>query len=208
MTKLPPKRGKHVPLPTRQQLLEFIREQPARVGKREIARAFHLTGENRSVLREMIHELEKSGEIERGRGRRFARPGALPEVLVVEISGTDEDGELLARPLTWAEEGRPPRIYMAPGRRGEAPLGVGDRVLARMRRLRDGIYEARAVRRITEGPAKVLGVYRVTPDGGGRLQPTDRRQKAEYQILKADSANAEPVNWYWARSCRGGGPMA
>ncbi len=187
-----PKPPKHIPLPTRQQLLEFIRESPGRVGKRELARAFNMTGENRIILREMIKDLEKSGEIERGRGRRFGRPGALPEVMVVEISGVDPDGELLAKPITWAEEGRPPRIYMAPGRRGEAPLGVGDRVLARMRRLRDGIYEARAVRRITAGPAKVLGVYQLAADGSGRLHPTDRRQKSDYTVLPADALEASP----------------
>ncbi len=187
-----PKPPKHVPLPTRQQLLEFIRETPGRIGKRELARAFGLTGESRIVLREMVKELEKSGDIERGRGKRFVRPGALPEVMVVEISGVDPDGELLAKPLTWAEEGRPPRIYMAPGRRGEAPLGVGDRVLARLRRLREGIYEARAVRRITTGPAKVLGVYQLTADGSGRLHPTDRRQKSDYTVLRADALDAQP----------------
>jgi ribonuclease R len=181
-----------VPLPTRQQLLEYIRQSPSRIGKRELARAFHLTGENRIVLREMINDLEKSGDIERGRGKRFARPGALPEVTVVEISGVDADGELLARPLTWAEDGRPPRIFMAPGRHGEAPLGIGDRVLARLRRMREGIYEARAVRRITAGPAKVLGVYELAGDGSGRLRPTDRRQKSDYKVLQADALKADP----------------
>ncbi|MDR3441364.1 ribonuclease R [Telmatospirillum sp.] len=182
---------KQVPLPTRQQLLDFIRESPGRVGKREIARAFHMTGENRSVLREMIKDLEKSGSIERGHGKRFAHPGALPDAMVLEISGVDDDGELLAKPLTWTEETRPPKIFMAPGRRGESALGVGDRVLARLRRLREGIYEARAVRRITAGPAKVLGVFERTAAGSGRLRPTDRRQKMDYTILDADSLAAQ-----------------
>ncbi|PKU21474.1 ribonuclease R [Telmatospirillum siberiense] len=197
---------KHVPLPTREQLLEFIRESPGRVGKREIARAFHLTAENRNILRQMIKDLEKSGEIERGRGRRFAGPGALPETMVVEISAIDDDGELLAKPLTWTEDGRPPKIYMAPGRRGEAPLGMGDRVLARLRRMREGIYEARAVRRITAGPAKVLGVYEHTADGAGRLRPTDRRQKADYSVLHADSHAAQPGELVLAEILPGGRP--
>jgi len=197
---------KIVPLPTRQQLLDFIRESPGRVGKRELARAFHLTGENRSVLREMIKDLEKSGDIERGHGKRFAHPGALPDSMVVEISAIDADGELLAKPLTWTDDGRPPKIYMAPGRRGEAPLGLGDRVLAKMRRMRDGIYEARAVRRITAGPAKVLGVYERAPDGQGRLRPTDRRQKSDYTVLHADSFAAEHGELVLAEVLPGGRP--
>jgi ribonuclease R len=188
-------------------LLEFIRESPGRVGKREIARAFHLTADNRGILREMIKDLEKSGAIERGHGRRFAHPGALPETMVVEISAIDADGELLAKPLTWTEEARPPKIFMAPGRRGEAPLGLGDRVLARLRRMRDGIYEARAVRRITAGPAKVLGVYERNPDGTGRLRPTDRRQKSDYTVLHADSFAALHGELVLAEILPGGRPL-
>jgi ribonuclease R len=189
LTNKPPK---HVPLPTREQLLEFIRESPGRVGKRELARAFNLTGDARIELKRLISELEKSGEVERGHGRRFGNPGTLPDTMILEISGTDQDGELLAKPLTWDQEGRPPRIYMVPAKRGEHPLGVGDRVVARIRRLREGVYEGRAERRITEGPAKVLGVYELATDGQGRLRPTDRRQKADYSILRGDSLEANP----------------
>lgn len=185
------KNPKHVPLPTRQQLLDFIRESPGRVGKRELARAFNLSGENKVILRDMLKDLEKSGEVERGRGRRMGRPGSLPDVAVIEVCGVDTDGELIAKPLTWTHDGPPPRIYVAPAQRGESPLGMGDRVLAKLRHLHDGFYEARTVRRITTGPAKVLGVYQVLPDGSGRLQPTDRRQKAEYTIARTDALSAE-----------------
>ncbi len=188
MTKSAPK---HVPLPSKQQLLDFIRESPGQVGKRELARAFNLTGANRTVLRQLLKELEVEGAIERGRRRSFGRPGSLPEVMVVEITGTDSDGELMAKPLVWREAERPPRIYMAPERRGQAPLGIGDRVQARMRRLRGDIYEARPIRRITAEPATVLGIYRQGP-AGGRLAPTDRREKSEYIIPRGEHGGAEP----------------
>jgi ribonuclease R len=171
--------------------LEFIRDAPGQVGKREIARAFRLSGENKVILREMIKDLEKTGEVSRGHGKRFGQPGSLPDTAVIEINGTDQDGELIAKPLAWTGEGRPPRIYVAPGRLGEAPLGIGDRVLAKLRRIREGFYEARAIRRITEGAAKVLGVYEQQPDGSGRLRPTDRRQKADYTIARTDALDAE-----------------
>ncbi len=183
------KTEKHVPLPTKQQLLDFIRESPSRVGKRELARAFHMTGANRTMLRQMIKELEEEGAIDRAGKRRFGRPGTLPEVMVVEITGTDPDGELLARPLAWRETEKPPRIYMAPERRGQPALGVGDRVLARLRRLRENIYEGRTVRRVSAAPAQVLGVLRRGREGF-RLTPTDRREKVEYSVQ--DAAGAEP----------------
>ncbi len=183
---------KHVPFPTKQQVLEFIKESPGRVGKREVARAFGLTADQKPALRALMKELETSGSIERGAHRRFARPGALPETLVVEITGTDSDGELLARPIAWREMENVPRIIMAPERKGQAAIGVGDKVLARLRRLRDGLYEGRTVRRITEGPAKVIGVFHRLADGSGRIQPTDRRQKADYVVSRFDANGAEP----------------
>jgi ribonuclease R len=198
--------AKHIPLPTPEQVAEFIRQSPGRVGKRELARAFHLTGDKRPILRQLIKDLENAGEIERGRGRRYARPGALPDVSVVEISGVDDDGELIAKPLAWDEAGRPPLIYMVPARRGEAPLGVGDRVLARLRLMRDGLYEARTVRRIVSGPARVLGVYELTADGTGRLRPTDRRQKADYSVGRTDANHAQPGELVLAEVLPGGRP--
>ena len=184
-------RIKSVPLPSKQEVLEFIRSSPGHVGKRELARAFGLHGGDKIALKALLKELEADGAIERGRKRRFARPGTLPEVTVIEVTGTDSDGELLARPVAWEEEGRPPRIYMAPTRRGELVVGVGDRVLAKLRRLRDDVYEGRAIRVIGEAKARVLGVFETMPDGSGRIKPTSRREKSDYVVPRGETGGAE-----------------
>ena len=77
------------PFPTKEELLEFIQSSPKRVGKREIARAFKLGSEGKVMLREMLKELEADGSLQRGRGKRFAEPGALPDVTVLHITGVD-----------------------------------------------------------------------------------------------------------------------
>jgi len=189
-----PPSGK-APVPTKEQVREFIENSPGQVGKREIARAFHMTGENRILLKRILQELEKDGIIERGGKRRFGKPGALPDVMLVEITGTDADGELIARPVVWQEEGPPPRVFMAPashGREAEAGpvIGVGDKVLAKLRQIREDTYEGRVIRRVTESAAKVLGVFEGTMEGG-RLRPTDRRQKADYVIGRGDHGGAQ-----------------
>jgi ribonuclease R len=183
---------KPVPLPTKEQLLDFIRESPGQVGKREIARAFRLGADQKQWLRLMIKELETSGAIQRGVSKRYAGPAALPDATVIVMTGTDSDGELLAKPLVWREEGPPPRIFVAPVKAGEPPLGVGDRALAKMRRLKENMYEARVIRKVSSGPARILGVFQRASDGSGRLHPTDRRQKAEYEVADADRMEAEP----------------
>jgi ribonuclease R len=185
--KKPPK---HVPLPSKQQVLDFIKSQPGRVGKRELARAFQLKGVDRVELKSILAELEKDGQVERGQKKRFARPGALPDVGVVEITGTDADGELLARPLAWENDARPPKIYMAPFRKGEPALGVGDRVLAKLRRIRGDSYEARAIRVVGEAKARVMGVFVAHDDGSGALRPTSRKERSDYVVPKGETGGA------------------
>ena len=179
-------------LPTKQQILEFIRASPTPVGKREIARAFGIGGGDRIALKAMLKEIAEDGEVERGRGRRLSRPAALPETAVVEITGVDVDGEVLARPLYWRGDGAPPKILMAPERRGAPALAAGDRVLARLARTGEGLYEGRTIRQIAGVPQRVIGVYESIPGVGGRLAPTDRRVKTEYRIAANDAGGARP----------------
>ena len=93
------KRRKQAPLPTREKILEFIRESPTPVGKREIARAFGIKGADRIGLKAMLKELEREGDIDRGKHRKMASPGALDEVATLTVLGPDADGELLAAPI-------------------------------------------------------------------------------------------------------------
>ncbi|HVG82549.1 MAG TPA: ribonuclease R [Methylomirabilota bacterium] len=183
---------KPAPFPTKQQILDFIRSSPTPVGKREIARAFHVSGDDRTKLKEILRELKTEGGVQKTETRRrLAAPGALPEYAVLVISGTDPDGEVLARPQVWKGDAPPPLIYMAPDRHGTPALGEGERVLARLAREPDGSYVGRVVRRIG-GPAKrVLGIFEPTSEGG-RLLSTDRRQKADCRIDKRDLNGAAP----------------
>jgi len=183
------KRKKPAALPSKQELLDYVRESPGRIGRREIARAFGVKGADRTVLRSMLKELEAAGEIER-RGRRVARPDALPEITIVEVTGTDTDGETLARPVRWSEDGPPPRIFVVPDRGGRHALRAGDRALVRLRRAEEGAYEARIMRRIGYRSSSVLGIFREARRGA-RIEPTDRRSKSEYAVARSDTGGAE-----------------
>src|SRR5215472_472385 len=108
-------RSRKAELPSRQQVLDYIRGSETPVGKREIARAFGIKGADRIPLKAMLKELERDGEIDRGRHRRMAPPGALPEVTVLSVLGPDSDGELLATPAAGSDgadgAGEAPRIF-------------------------------------------------------------------------------------------------
>ncbi len=179
-------KAKKSPFPTKEQIAAFIRESPTPVGKREIARAFRISGSDRVALKEILKDLQADGTVERGRGRRVAVPGGLPEVTVVLIEGVDADGEVLARPAQWKGEGRPPRIYMAPERRGHPALGKGDRALARLSRNPDGSYAGRTMRKLGAATAdRLVGVFRRKP-GGGIVEPADKRRKDSLFVAEED----------------------
>src|SRR5690606_35402522 len=81
------------PVPSRDAILDFVRAATTLVGRREIAKAFEVRGPERAELRRLLKEMADEGLLDFGRRRNVAPPGALPEVTVVEVTGTDEDGE-------------------------------------------------------------------------------------------------------------------
>ena len=181
---------KEVPRPTRDQIVSFIEDSPAPVGKREIARAFRLTAGDRVWLKGVLKELAAEGQVERGRKRRVAKPGTLPEVAVIQVDRIDADGEVICKPVK-ESEGKPPVIYLKPGsHRGAAP-GEGDRLLARLKRIGDNVYEAQIIRMLGAGPVRLIGVFEPTADGG-IVRPTDRKHKSDYVVGSADIGKARP----------------
>ena len=179
------------PFPTKEQLVAFIAEHNGRVGVREILRAFKLEHRQRPEVKQALADLMDEGAVERSRGRRFTQAGMLPHVTVVEVSGLDPDGEVLARPLTWDKDEPPPVIYMSPERLGHPALAPGERVLARIERLPDGTYGGYTMRRIAPTPDTVLGMFGLE-EGQGRLYPTDKRAKGVFAIAGPDSLGAQP----------------
>ena len=102
--------------------------------------------------------------------------------MVVQVTGTDADGDALARPASWdPENGPPPLILMHPEPPGRPALAPGERVLARLKPVGAGRYEGRTMRRLADAPSRILGVFR-HGHGENRIIPTDRRAKAEWMV--------------------------
>jgi ribonuclease R len=186
---------KRTTLPSRDQLLAFIRDRSGKVGAREIARAFGAKNADRAALNRMLRELAESGHIDRQR-KRLHRPGTLPPVVLADITGRDADGEFLARPTEWDEEahGAAPIIHIATARRarpGEA-AGVGDRALLRIERAGEEI-NGRVIKLIDRAKHRVLGIFRGLPSGGGRLVPIDKKQLGRELSIPA-SATSDAVD--------------
>jgi len=197
------------PLPTREEVLAFIAREreamgaktPAKIGKREIARAFGIKGSDKIGLKKILKELEGEGTIERRR-KTLHKAGVLPNVVVVEIYTRDRDGDLLATPAEWDEEhGAAPKILVVLPRiqrKGMPVPGLGDRALVRVEPLQqtketDPAYSGRIIKLLNRAKAQVLGVFiEDLARGGGRVTPIDKKALArgDYRIMPGDEGEA------------------
>ncbi|HEY0569958.1 MAG TPA: ribonuclease R, partial [Enterovirga sp.] len=184
-------------LPSREAILAFIRDANTKVGKREIARAFGVAGDDRPALKQLLRKLEEEGVLDR-RGRALNGAGQLPSVVLADIVRRDRDGELVAEPVerNGTDGANPPRIIIAPRRfkQGERPAGIGDRALIRVERRpgEDDAYAGRIVKVLPRERSELLGVYRAVPGAGGRLVPVDKKSHGrEVLIAPGDENGAE-----------------
>lgn len=177
-------------------MLRFVQSQPGRVGKREIAREFGLGPELRGELRALLQSLTQEGSIAPAGHRRFSPPARTTEAMVLRVTGTDQDGDAVARPIEWTGDGPPPMVTMVAERAGQPALAPGDRILARMTPIpiRNSIrgdgplrFEGRTLKRLSEEPGRILGVFRAP----NRIVPTDRRAKAEWRVPPGEDGDAE-----------------
>ena len=168
-------------LPSKEQIMEWVAENPDANSKRDIAKAFGIKGAERIELKRLLKELEGEGQLERRR-RHYRDAERLPPVTVLELLPPDGSGDLFARPLEWHGEGPMPRILYAP-RENDPALGRGDRFLGRLIEVpgEDHQYQARLLRRVTAAPHRITGIFRKEAEGG-RIVPIDKGQDKEWRV--------------------------
>ena len=174
------------PIPTKDQIRQWIAENPGLVAKRDIAKAFGIKGDAKIDLKRILREMEDEGALEK-KARRFQEPGVLPPVAVLQILAPDASGDLFAVPL---EDGvdSSQRVLIVT-QKGDPALGAGDRILGRLTPVKgEGhAYEGRLIRRLGSNPLKVLGIYRDSHEGG-RIVPIDKGQDKEWRVAR-DASN-------------------
>ena len=179
-----------VRIPTKDEILAWISDNPTQTSKREIAKAFGIKGSDRIDLKRTLRELEEEGHLEKRR-KTYRDPDKLPPVSVLEVTGPGIDGDLYARPLEWQGEGPEPPILLIP-RESDPALGEGNRILARLTEVKgeDHAYEARLIRRIGTNPKRILGIFRLTSEGG-RILPVDKAADREWRVSEKERHGAK-----------------
>lgn len=172
-------------------IISFLNENPGKVGKREIARAFHVRGDDRAQLKEMLKRMKSEGKIEKTPSKKIISADGLPEMCPAEITGSDSDGELVARPLEWFKPTPAPQILITDPGRLRPPPKEGDRVVLKLSPAGKKLFHGAVVRRLSAKPNRVVGVYDTTSGKGGRILSVDRRLHQEYFVEREDTGGAK-----------------
>ncbi|EQB33105.1 ribonuclease R [Sphingobium ummariense] len=187
--------------PTRQQVIDFIAESDQPAGKREIAKAFGLKGQEKIALKALLKDMADEGLIDIGPARAFHKMGGVPKVTVLRIVDVD-DTTLIATPERWEAEGQPaPRLRVV--ERGkpktrQSALTIGDRILARTEEAGRG-WVAHPMKKLAKASEELLGVVEEGEGGKLWLRPVDKRIRKDTPISDAGTAKrgdlvlAEPV---------------
>jgi ribonuclease R len=175
-------------LPTRQQIIDFITSSDTPAGKREIARAFGLSGQEKITLKALLRDMADEGLIDSAPGRAFHKMGGLPKVTVLRVTDSDSD-TVWAVPERWEAEGVPvPRLRVRE-RRGAGALAIGDRILARTEEAGKG-WIAHPMKKLAKGEEAMLGVVK---EEGGRLYLHGVEKKSRDTVAVISERNgAEP----------------
>ena len=178
-------------LPTREDILAAMAEDPGLDGKRDLAKRFGIKGDMRTPFKVLLKEMEGEGFLTRTR-KSIRRTATLPAVAVLDIPVDADVENLHAFPATWneEEEGERPRVTVVTPPNARVVAGPGDRILARIE-MGDGpvpVYSARAMKILDKPRRGQIGIVRIEPDGAV-LEPVDRKQR-EMRIERGDLGEA------------------
>ncbi|TNC72369.1 ribonuclease R [Rubellimicrobium roseum] len=176
--------------PTKDAILQWIEDNPEAT-KRDIAKAFGIRGAAKIDFKALLKNMEAEGELPGRKRRREPEAAGMPPVTVVEITGPDRGGDLLARPVDWRGDGPPPVIRVE-ARPADGALGPRDRLLARIDETpgEDHPFVARPIRRIAAAPARLLGIFK-RDSHGGRILPIDKGEAKQWVVSAGQENGAE-----------------
>ncbi|MBD8545863.1 ribonuclease R family protein [Sphingomonas sp. CFBP 8760] len=173
-------------LPTRPQILHFIETADKPAGKREIARAFGLTAQQKIALKALLKDMADEGLIDGGPGRAFHKMGGVPKVTVLRIVDVDDGGNVWAVPDRWEAETPAPRLRVRDRKKGA--LGIGQRILARTEDAGQGLI-AHPMKMLEKASEQILGVLR---EEGGKywLTGVEKKERREFAVFDRGDAAA------------------
>jgi len=163
--------------PDMSEIMDYLEKQSRPVSQKELNRTFGLRGDNRVQVKKMMKKMKAQGLIHtETKGKKITLPSNLPERIIVEITGIDSMGDLIARPFEWVSDQPAPQVIIT-GDQLSPPAGMGDIVQVHVIPTGNRIYHAKTLRRVSVGDNKMVGVYE-----NGKVYSVDRRLKQAFSL--------------------------
>jgi len=170
-------------LPTKQDLLLWLKDNPDKISKREIAKAFGITGSDKIDLKKLILDLENEEEISI-KPSSESLVSAIPSTAICIAKAPDKDGDIFLDLLDFLDRKEMPKIFYSE-KRSITPVFAGDRILCALTKVegKDYHYEAKLIRRIPKknNLSKIVGLFRIS-SSGGTLEALSKRLNTIWTI--------------------------
>jgi ribonuclease R len=172
---------------TKQHLLDFINGQANFIARRDLARAFNIKGQERILLKTLLHELWKEGSIIK-KGKAYSSSVQdTSDYCIVELLKRNEDGEFIARAVDNPKVPDSVKITIkdSPSKHKRAysqKLSLGDRLLVKLNPISVHHFHAQVLRKIETKEKPLIGIFYSTPPSGGIVAPTHRADRNKYVI--------------------------
>ncbi|MCF8474565.1 MAG: ribonuclease R [Emcibacter sp.] len=183
---------KDIPFPTKDDIVNYVKDNLGKLSKRDIARAFNIRGDQRILFKKLLREMMEDGLLDKGHKGSIHKGGELPPVCVIEVTGIDKMGDLVARPVNWPLKkgdisSPPPITIFAEDKRGN--LGIRDQALVRLNLnhdIKERAYVARVIKKLERISSTIMGIFRQEDDNIAHVEPTDKKNRDHYLIAKCD----------------------
>jgi ribonuclease R len=176
-------------VPSNEPLLKLIRDRvdhPAT--PRELLQLLRIPRDERSAFKTRLKQLVESGDLVKVRGERYGLPDRMN--LVVGRVQTNPRGFAFVVPERPLEDVKGD-IYIAGANLNQAMHG--DKVVARVERMKDGDRaEGRIIRIVERGASTLVGRYDVDDAGLGFVSPFDRRLIMDVYVPADETRGAQP----------------
>ena len=184
--------------PSKAEIIDYINSGVGRIGKRDIAKAFGIKGDNRTKLKHLLRELINSGDVVYEH-RVFQNSKGLPPVITCAIDELTEDGDYTLAPLSSEVINRNNLRIILPNKEAKN-LKPGDKALVRVKKTgaENGIeiYTAKLIKKIgSSANGQVLGIFYIDEDAAphekhiklGFIEPVDKKDHNQYRVTSIAS---------------------
>ncbi len=176
------------PFPSKIEIIDYINSSSGRIGKRDIARAFGIKGDNRTKLKHLLRDLINSGDVTYEH-RVFKNPENIPPVIICEVGKLNEDGDYTLLPLSSEVKDRS-NVQIILANKEAKRLKPNDKILVRIKKIGDehGLfrYSAKVIKKV-DGTQKAesLGIFYFDDDTISKLgfvEPVAKKDNNQYRV--------------------------